>query len=387
MILHKFKYTFKILLKDRMLVFWTFVFPLLLGTFFMMAFADVEKGEVLDIIDIAIVDNKEYQSHDSYVQVFDELENQDNKDRLFDIVYVDQAKAKELLQQKKISGYVMIENGQPSVTVISNGINETILKQVVDEIESQNALVKTIADPQRLSQYQFDFDKLYQEINSLLNQEVTFHDRTRHHLSYTMIEFYSLIAMSCLYGGLFVKKVLFNELANVSSLGKRNSIAPMSKLKMICGSLMASYLLQLIGLLLLYLYTIFVLNVDYGSHFGMIILLSMAGSLAGLALGVGVSCLCQKSENTKMVIMLAITMAGSFLSGMMGITMKYIVDSQYPIINKINPVSMITDGLYTLYYYDNFNRFYFDVLSLLVFSAIIIVISVLKMRRVKYDRI
>lgn len=387
MILHKFKYTFKILLKDRMLVFWTFVFPLLLGTFFMMAFADVEKGEVLDIIDIAIVDNKEYQSHDSYVQVFDELGNQDNKDRLFDIVYVDQAKAKELLQQKKISGYVMIENGQPSVTVISNGINETILKQVVDEIESQNALVKTIADPQRLSQYQFDFDKLYQEINSLLNQEVTFHDRTRHHLSYTMIEFYSLIAMSCLYGGLFVKKVLFNELANVSSLGKRNSIAPMSKLKMICGSLMASYLLQLIGLLLLYLYTIFVLNVDYGSHFGMIILLSMAGSLAGLALGVGVSCLCQKSENTKMVIMLAITMAGSFLSGMMGITMKYIVDSQYPIINKINPVSMITDGLYTLYYYDNFDRFYFDVLSLLVFSAIIIVISVLKMRRVKYDRI
>lgn len=387
MILHKFKYTLKILLKDRMLVFWTFVFPLLLGTFFMMAFADVEKGEVLDIIDIAIVDNKEYQSNDSYVQVFDELSDQSNTDRLFDIVYVDETEAKELLQQKKISGYVKIENDQPNVTVISNGINETILKQVVDEIESQKALLKTIANPQRLSQYHFDFDKLYQEVTSLLNQEVTFHDRTRNHLSYTMIEFYSLIAMACLYGGLFVKKVLFNELANVSSLGKRNSVAPMSKLKMICGSLMASYLVQLIGLFLLYLYTIFVLNVDYGSHFGMIILLSMAGSLAGLALGVGVSCLCQKSENTKMVIMLAITMAGSFLSGMMGITMKYIVDSQYPIINKINPVGMITDGLYTLYYYDNFDRFYFDVLSLLVFSAIVIVISVLKMRRAKYDRI
>lgn len=387
MILHKFKYTLKILLKDRMLVFWTFAFPLLLGTFFMMAFADVEKGEVLDIIDIAIVDNAEFQSRNSYAEVFEQLSDPDHDDRLFDIVYCQENKAQKLLQEKKICGYLMIRDDQPVVTIGANGIDETIFSQVVDEIESQSVLFETIIQPQNLALYQFDYEKLYQDIHTYYSTEVTLHDRTKSNLSYTMIEFYSLIAMACLYGGLFVKKVLFHELANVSGLGKRNSIAPMTKLKMLCSSLLASYMVQLLGLALLYLYTIFVLNVDYGSHLVMIICLSLAGSLAGLALGVAVSCLCQQSENTKMVIMIAITMAGSFLSGMMGITMKYIVDTHFPVINMINPVSMITDGLYTLYYYDSFARYYYDLVSLLIFSAVLIMISVIKMRRMAYDRI
>lgn len=386
MILHKLKYTLKILLKDKMLIFWTFAFPLLLGTFFMMAFADVEKGEVLDIIDIAIVDNAQFQNS-SYVEIFDELGDQNNADRLFDIVYTDEKKAQELLQDKKISGYLQIQNEKPIVTIGSNGINETIFNQVVDEIESQKVMFDIIGSSQILTAYQFDFEKLFQEINVLYNEDVILHDRTNKNLSYTMIEFYSLIAMACLYGGLFVKKVLFHELANVSSLGKRNSIAPMTKMKMLCGSLLASYLVQLLGLALLYVYTIFVLNVDYGTHLLQIVILSLAGSLAGLALGVAVSCLCQRSENTKMVIMLSITMAGSFLSGMMGITMKYVVDTHFPIINMVNPVSMITDGLYTLYYNDGFTRFYFDLGSLLIFSVVLILISVFKMRRVTYDRL
>ena len=387
MILHKFKYTLKILLKDRMLVFWTFAFPLLLGTFFMMAFADVEKGEVLDIIDIAIVDNAEFQSRNSYAEVFEQLSDPNHDDRLFDIVYCQENKAHKLLQEKKICGYLMIRDDQPVVTIGANGIDETIFSQVVDEIESQSVLFETIIQPQNLALYQFVYEKLYQDIHTYYSTEVTLHDRTKSNLSYTMIEFYSLIAMACLYGGLFVKKVLFHELANVSGLGKRNSIAPMTKLKMLCGSLLASYVVQLLGLALLYLYTIFVLNVDYGSHLVMIICLSLAGSLAGLALGVAVSCLFQQSENTKMVIMIAITMAGSFLSGMMGITMKYIVDTHFPVINMINPVSMITDGLYTLYYYDSFARYYYDLVSLLIFSAVLIMISVIKMRRMAYDRI
>lgn len=386
MILHKLKYTLKILLKDKMLIFWTFAFPLLLGTFFMMAFADVEKGEVLDIIDIAIVDNAQFQNS-SYVEIFDELGDQNNANRLFDIVYTDEKKAQELLQDKKISGYLQIQNEKPIVTIGSNGINETIFNQVVDEIESQKVMFDIIGSSQILTAYQFDFEKLFQEINVLYNEDVILHDRTNKNLSYTMIEFYSLIAMACLYGGLFVKKVLFHELANVSSLGKRNSIAPMTKMKMLCGSLLASYLVQLLGLALLYVYTIFVLNVDYGTHLLQIVILSLAGSLAGLALGVAVSCLCQRSENTKMVIMLSITMAGSFLSGMMGITMKYVVDTHFPIINMVNPVSMITDGLYTLYYNDGFTRFYFDLGSLLIFSVVLILISVFKMRRVTYDRL
>ena len=53
-------------------------------------------------------------------------------------------------------------------------------------------------------------------------------------------------------------------------------------------------------------------------------------------------------------------MFGCFLAGMMGVTMKYVIDKNVPIINKLNPANMITDGFYSLYYYDTLDRYIFD---------------------------
>ena len=80
-------------------------------------------------------------------------------------------------------------------------------------------------------------------------------------------------------------------------------------------------------------------------------------------------------------------MLGCFLSGMMGITMKYIIDKNIPIINKLNPANMITDGLYSLYYYETLDRYIFNVVSLLIFAFTLIVVSYISLRRQKYDSI
>ena len=93
------------------------------------------------------------------------------------------------------------------------------------------------------------------------------------------------------------------------------------------------------------------------------------------------------NENAKTGILLAITMTGCFLSGMMGITMKYVIDKNVPIINILNPANMITDGFYSLYYYDTLNRYYFNILSLFIFSCIMLLISYKGLRRQKYDSI
>ena len=93
------------------------------------------------------------------------------------------------------------------------------------------------------------------------------------------------------------------------------------------------------------------------------------------------------NENLKTGILLAITMLGCFLSGMMGITMKYIIDKNIPIINKINPASMITDGFYSLYYYDTLNRYWFNIASLAIFAFLMILVSMISLRRQKYDSI
>ena len=58
MFLHNFKYTLKTLFRDKTLIFWTFAFPLLMATFFNLAFANIIEDEKLKVMDIAIINNK-----------------------------------------------------------------------------------------------------------------------------------------------------------------------------------------------------------------------------------------------------------------------------------------------------------------------------------------
>ena len=169
--------------------------------------------------------------------------------------------------------------------------------------------------------------------------------------------------------------------------GKRVAIAPVKKWKLITSSLLASYMTQFIGLTLLFIYTIYVLKINYGTNLPLIVLLALIGSFAGLSLGVFVSSTFKTNENTKTGIIISITMLGCFLSGMMGITMKYIIDKNIPILNKINPANMITDGFYGLYYYDTLDRYIINIISLILFSLIMILISYKSLRRQKYDSI
>ena len=67
--------------------------------------------------------------------------------------------------------------------------------------------------------------------------------------------------------------------------------------------------------------------------------------------------------------------------------MKYFVDKNASIINKINPASMITDGFYSLYYYDTLDRYWFNIISLLIFACLLITVSFFSLRRQKYDSI
>ena len=387
---HNFKYSLKVLFKSKVLIFWTFAFPILMGIFFNLAFSDIENSEKLDVIDIAVVKSDEFDKNIIFKEAFENLS--DGDDKLFDIDYTNLDKAKQLLEDDKITGYLVF-NDDINIVVSSSGINETILKYVVNEISSNAEMINTLAandinNEIKKGNYNINYEEIYAGAYALVSKDTAkLHNISNKNLSYTMIEYYTLIAMACLYGGILSMYIINYKLANMNSVGKRTAISPVHRGQMLVSSLLASYVVQLIGLAILFVFTISVLNVDYGDNLPMIILLALAGSLAGLSLGVIVATLIKANENAKTGILIAITMLGCFLSGMMGITMKYIVDTNVPLVNMINPASMITDGFYALYYYSTLDRFIFDIVSLLVFSILLIFISYFGLRRQKYDSI
>ena len=393
MFIHNFKYSLKTLFRNKALIFWTFAFPIILGTFFNMAFSNIESSEKFDIINIAIIKNDDFNNNEIFKTAFEELSDKNNDDRLFETRYTTEEEAKKLLEDEEIVGYMELINGEPKLTFITSGINQTIFKYVSEEITQTSNIIKYLSEEEIKKEmiagnYNIDYESIYNRVIELTEEDnVRLNNVSNSNLSYTMIEFYTLIAMACLYGGLLGAVAINQNLANMTNQGKRVSVSPTSKGKIILSSVLASYITQLVGVALLFLYTIFVLKVDYGNKLGLDIALAMAGSLAGLSIGVAVATTIKSNDNVKTGIIIAITMLGCFLSGMMGITMKYIIDKNIPIINKLNPASMITDGFYSLYYYDKLDRYIFDIGSLLIFALILIAISYISLRRQKYDSI
>lgn len=386
---HNLKYSLKILFRNKALLFWTFIFPIILGTFFKLAFSNIENSEELKTIDIAVIDSDNYQNNVIFKDALLELSKEP---KLFNLKVTDLNNAKKMLEDNKISGYLTFEQGAVDITINRNGINETIIKYVVDEIQSEsliiNDLVNRALSEENNKDKPINYEKIYQEALSISQDNaIKLYNISDSNLSYTMIEYYTLIAMSALYGALISMFIINKTNPTTDSVGKRVSVSSISKSSLIISGLLASYIVQLIGLATLFGYTIFALKVDYGSKILPVIFLGTISSFAGLSLGTFIASMLKTNENTKTGILISLTMLSCFLSGMMGITMKYIIDKYAPIINKINPASMITDGLYSLYYYNTLDRYYFNIISLIIFSLVLILISLNRLRRQKYDSI
>lgn len=290
MFLHNFKYSLKVLFRSRILLFWTFAFPIILGIFFNMAFSDIENSEKLDIIDIAIIENEDFNENQIYKEVFDTLSDETNEDKMFNIKYVTLEDAKKMLENTEITGYLLFDKEDVNITVNANGINETILRYVVDEIQSNKEIISSLIEDKVKEEYlngnlAVNYDNIYKEVEDLIeNTDVKLNNTSNENLSYTMIEYYTLIAMACLYGGTLSMFIVNYKLPNMNANGKRTAVSPIKKGRMLLGALLASYIVQLLGIAILFIFTIFVLKVDFGTNLPLIILLACVGSLAGLSL-------------------------------------------------------------------------------------------------------
>lgn len=379
MFIHNFKYSLKILLKNKSLLFWSFIFSIILGTLFKLAFSNIEKKETLSTFDIAIVENDEFNNNLMYKKTFETLGNPNNDERLFNIKYVSIEEAKKLLEESNVVGYLILKDNKPTIYVNNSGINETVLKVIVERITNKITIY------QKLINKNVDINTINSIVDEVEN-DIKIKDISSKNLSYTNIEYYTLLAMTSLYGGLISMFLSNKHSANISSVGKRTSVSKLSKNKLILSNLLASYLVQVLGLIIVYLYSLFILKVDFGTHNNYIILLLLVGSLCGLSIGTFIASF-KVSENTKTGILIAFTMISCFFAGMYGITMKYLVDKSLPFINKINPTGLITDGFYSLYYYESYSRYFTDIISLIIISVILVSISLISLRRNKYDSI
>ena len=369
---HLFINRIKILLRSKEIIFWTLLFPIALATFFNMAFSNLGESEIFEPINIAVVEENLSQEFRYLLYNL----SQDNDDRIFNITYVEtEEKAVEKLKNNEIIGYY-ISNETIDIVVSRYTFGQIIMKNVVDSYYQISSVIKTIMETNQ------NFDM------SLLNFDRNFFvDNSNKNNDFTIIYFYTLIGMVCLFAGYFGMEGAMESEANLRKRAARFSIAPIHKLKGLIASLLAGFVIAYAEMLVLLAFLMFVLGISFGDQNIYILLLTVNGIFAGLALGTLIGVSNRKSEGTKSGILSAVTMMGSFLAGMMVWNMKYIIETYAPIVNRINPVAIITDGLYSLYYFDDLARYTTNMINLVIISVIMVICSYFFIRRKKYDSI
>lgn len=371
MFFHIYKYQLKLRLKDKIGTFWSLAFPIVLAILFNIAFSNMMEGEKFQKISIAVV--SEFEETTNFHKALTDSQ-------LFSIKMAGKSEADSLLTSNKIDGYIT-EGDEISITVAKSGINQSILKEFVDTYKQRSSTIENIVEknPQVL-ETSFISDmttmKTYTQEKPLGNST-----------DMTVIFFYTLIAMVALLGANFGCDDIINIQGNQSPRAARINVAPENKLKVFLPSLCATLTYHFTIVLMYILFVNKVLRVDFGAALGPVILLTFSGCFTGVAMGTMISSLTNRKQSFKTALILVITMTGSFLSGMMAVQVKYWVQKYAPIISYINPANLITDGLYSLYYYEGFNRYFLNLGILSTLGVIFIIVTYMVLRRQQYASI
>lgn len=375
MFAHIFLNRLKCLLRDKETIFWTFAFPLALALFFYLALSNIGKGDAFQGIDIAVVNDSRYQEDQYFRTALEEASKGD--DRLFNLTLATGDEAKRLLDDNSIKGYII--DGTPMELVVKeSGIHQSIIKSFLDNYSQTFGAVETVLKSNS-QKYQEVIESLKDRKNYI--KEVS---GAGGKPDIVVNFFYTLIAMACMYGSFFGMRETTDIQADISPLAARINIAPVHKLKAFLSSMCAALLIHFIEMLSLLAFVRYVLNIDFGPRAGLVLLTTIIGSIAGVFFGAFVSAVVKKSEGIKIAVLIGVSMLGSFLAGMMSTDIKYTISRNAPIISWINPVNLLTDAFYSLYYLDNLYRYALNIGVLSGFTVLFSALIYLIVRRRKY---
>lgn len=378
MFAHIFVNRLKCLVRDKQMLFWTFLYPVLLGTLFCIAFSNLSGGgSSFTDIPIAVVNNAEYQSNAAFKSVLASVSGDASSDKLFSVTTVQKKQAEESLKNGDIAGYILFEDGA-HVVVKNSGINQTILKGFMDSYlqtgSAYSAVVKL--NPAAAA-----------GIQPSSGNHITPVSPGKENADSMVIYYYALIAMACLFGGFWGAKEMEDIQAYLSPRGARVNLAPVHKLKAFGYSLCAAVLVDFLSLLVLVAYLGLVLKIDFGGQIGYIIATCFAGCLVGVSFGALITAMFKRHSGLKMAIMITVNIVMSFLAGLMVSDVKYAVTHAAPIMAYINPANLISDALYSLYYYSSHARFFLNFGLLIGFAAVFYLCVYFIIRRQRYASI
>lgn len=546
------KYHLVLNLRERTMVFWTLAFPLLLGIFFYFGLGGIDEASAFDTIPVAVVQNETESVDSSTSETTDNTSENtddtsqstdtssestdsssentdDNASEYMDVdwssweeqadipdkqeifaefmdgisgeviepVYVtDKAQAEKMLEDGKISGIFDLTGDEIALTVDENGLEQSILKALLDGFEQQTAILTDAQDEMQpeldaridrvknAGEHMKDLGEQAQEIGDKMSQAKTDLEDTAASLQKQMADYqaqgeqikqqmstaqsdmqaakermetyanqlesiqndlesgkdeleaaktavtdyadmmsqklqgmadsmksgstdyvkevslggrnvssvapyyFALVAMACLYMCFLGETAARRTQANISEIGKRISLSPVHRMKVVLSNGISAYLIALVNMALILLFlTKVVHGLDLSMHRGYALLTAVIGCLIGVTFGILIESIGKWSQNIKSAILIGSSIFCAFLAGLMISDMKDIIEKHVPIVNRLNPAALIADSFYCICVYDDMGRLQMNLVIMCVMSAAFLIVAWLMTRRVRYDNL
>ncbi len=369
--------------RNKSNMFWTLMFPIMLGILFKVAFGGIFSAYELSAIKTAVVYETENEQLRENIRDFLEGLSSDGEKKLLEITYTDSDTAMEMLKdESQVNGVITVkEDGRLALAIWDNGVRSTIQGNIVMTY-NQNAelMERTIKEsPEKAAAV---MERISERV-SYINAKGLEGENKDPYIAY----FYNLIAMTALFAALCSVRIGNSCQANMSSIGARTNASPVRRMAIQAASLLAAYIVQTTVILIGITFLLFGLGVNFGGDIPMIYVTTVLASLLGTALGFFVGNIGSWSVDKKEGILTAIIMLGCALSGLMLGELKVIVAENAPVINRINPAAVISDAYYCLNMFGVGARYMQTVIYMIAGSAVLTVAGLFLGRRNHYDSI
>ena len=379
-----FKYSLKKTLSNKMFIFWSLIFPVSLMYFFHLAFGglyDIENR--IDVRDAAVIYEADNEFASYFGAVLDEISEGD--EAILNLVdEEDEQTILRMVSEGEISGVFIVKEDTIEIAVEPkyNSNDSMILKSIADYYVREYDLIRDAVLTGDQGAVNSIIDGMSAEVDYMSEEQGVFAEKTDPYNWY----YYSTIVMGILFQAMAGINMVAELQADVGErkVAMRTSVSPVSKLKLI----ITAFLSRLVVSLCISTFSIVCMNklfeVPVGNRLPQLILFILAANMFALSMGEMFGLFFKGSVSTRGNKGTALIMTSVFISGEMIATLPGLIERYVPVINDINPATVLNMALYRLVYYEDLTTFYIEIVKIILITVVFLGIATMRLRRQKY---
>ena len=380
--------TVRTLLHTPSAIVWTLVFPIILATVFNFMFEPLRAQESVEAVDVAVVDDEAWRTS-PFSQVIDALATQDKP--LLRILAVESAEeAQSLVKDGQADGAFSIQsNGEPLLVLAPAGtgsdssynVNRAILESVLTSYLQNQSLVAHVAqrNPAALANTAAVETAFSQTV------DVAQVSLTRAQPDAMVRFYYALLGMASIFAAQLAEKSVWGLQPTASAEGARRAVSGTSRMHLLIPTIAGCWVVSTAFLAIAFGYICLTAHIDFAGRELLCLVGIAAASLLSCGLGSLIGSLPGRmGSDSRRGLLTAATCLLSLFAGLYGQPTMELADSiakAFPAATWLNPVCLIRDLFYSVYYYDALSPFALRALASVATAALFLAVSVAFMRR------